>query len=264
MKENKVFKSVYGAVLVIFIISGVMLGIRLAKLHRGNEFYRQIGGGRGFSSAVFSDSVSSGRTDASESAAMKALCLEAPELSGYVSQLAEKYSGIAAWLQIPGTDLDYPVMLGKDNQYYLEHLPDGSENPLGSLFLDYRSGTSGPHFIIYGHNGAGGKMLGLLKQYESREYYEEHAILTLVTKDAVYLCPIFSVRQVEADSSAYQTEFTEEEEWKEYMRQAVKESLYPTDADISHPAGIVTLSTCTGWSSQRLIVQAVLPENKNR
>ena len=92
MKENKVFKSVYGAVLVIFIISSVMLGSRLAKLHRGNEFYRQIGGGRGFSSAVFSDSVSSGRTDASESAAMKALCLEAPELSGYVSQLAEKYS----------------------------------------------------------------------------------------------------------------------------------------------------------------------------
>lgn len=53
MKENKVFKSVYGAVLVIFIISSVMLGSRLAKLHRGNEFYRQIGGGRGFSSAVF-------------------------------------------------------------------------------------------------------------------------------------------------------------------------------------------------------------------
>ena len=47
MKENKVFKSVYGAVLVIFIISSVMLGSRLAKLHRGNEFYRQIGGGRG-------------------------------------------------------------------------------------------------------------------------------------------------------------------------------------------------------------------------
>ena len=258
MKENKVFKSVYGAVLVIFIISGVMLGIRLAKLHRGNEFYRQIGGGRGFSSAVFSDSVSSGRTDASESAAIKALCLEAPELSGYVSQLAEKYSGIAAWLQIPGTDLDYPVMLGKDNQYYLEHLPDGSENPLGSLFLDYRSGTSGPHFIIYGHNGAGGKMLGLLKQYESREYYEEHAILTLVTKDAVYLCPIFSVRRVEADSDAYRLEFEDNDDLICYMNWAASESLYQIDIDFADAAKVITLSTCTGWHNQRFIVQAVM------
>ncbi len=260
MKENKAFKILYGAVLAIFVVSGVMLGLRLVKLHRGNEFYRQIGGGRGFSSAVLSDSISLGQSEASKNQGQKAVSLEAPELSGYVSGLSEKYPGMAAWLQIPDTELDYPVMLGEDNQFYLDHLPDGRANPLGSLFLDCRSGKDGSHFIIYGHNGAGGKMFGLLKQYESREFYKEHAFLTIVMPEVVYVCPIFSVRRVEADSGAYQVEFAEEEERKEYVRQAVGEALYPTDADISHLAGIVTLSTCTGWGSQRLIVQAVLPE----
>lgn len=259
MKENKSFKILYGAVLAVFVVSGMMLGIQLGKLRRGNEFYRQIGGGRGFSSAVFSDSISLGQPDASKNRGLEAVSLEAPELSGYVSGLAEKYPGIAAWLQIPDTELDYPVMLGEDNQFYLDHLPDGSANPLGSLFLDCRSGKDGSHIIIYGHNGAGGKMFGLLKQYESKEFYREHAALTLVTPENVYVCPIFSVRRAEADSGAYQIEFAGEEEQKEYVRQAVRESFYPTDADISHTAGIVTLSTCSGWGSQRLIVQAVLP-----
>lgn len=260
MKENKAFKILYCAVLVIFIVSVVMLGIRLVKLHRGNEFYRKIGGGQGVSPAVFSGSVSSDGCSASGNQGIKAMSLEAPELSRYVSGMAEKYPGIAAWLQIPDTELDYPVMLGEDNQFYLEHLPDGSPNPIGSLVLDYRTKENSFHFIIYGHNGTGGKMFGMLKQYEAKEYYEEHTVLTVVTPKAVYVCPIFSVRHVEAGSGAYQMEFAAKEDWREYVWQAVKESLYPTDADISHPAGIVTLSTCTGWRSQRLIVQAVLPE----
>ena len=59
---------------------------------------------------------------------------ELPELSMRLLEFADDYPGAVVWLQIPDTSVDYPVMLGADNQFYLNHLPDGSKNALGSLF----------------------------------------------------------------------------------------------------------------------------------
>ena len=92
----------------------------------------------------------------------------------HLLQFADDYPGTVMWLQITNTSVDYPVMLGADNQFYLNHLPDGSKNALGSLFLDYRTNEDSNHLIIYGHNGSGGKMFGLLKRYESQDYWGEH------------------------------------------------------------------------------------------
>ena len=64
---------------------------------------------------------------------------------------------------------------------------------------------------------------------------------------------------MKADGEAYRLKFRDKEELEEYARQAAAESMYAIDADFSNMAGIVTLSTCTGWRNQRLIVQAVLP-----
>ena len=74
----------------------------------------------------------------------------------------------AAWLYSPGTDIDYPVMKADDYSYYLSHLPDGTYNVNGTLFIDY---NNAPDFtdqltVIYGHHMRSGQMFGSLKGYK--------------------------------------------------------------------------------------------------
>lgn len=100
-------------------------------------------------------------------------------------------------------------------------------------------------------------MFGLLKQYEAQDYFSEHQTLTVATSDSVYICPIFSVRRVEADSDAYRLEFEDNDSLISYMNQAASESLYQIDIDLRDATKVLTLSTCTGWRNQRFIVQAL-------
>lgn len=67
-------------------------------------------------------------------------------------------------IQIPSLDLEYPIMQGKDNLYYLNHDPVGNKNKYGSIFWDYKGRP-----LIFGHNGAGGLMFGKLKRLKGGE-----------------------------------------------------------------------------------------------
>lgn len=266
MKKGKLFLFLYLLVLGIFIISGTAFAVRLVQLRRGNDFYAQTQiedtpyqrmPGK---SAVTPDIVITAPDLSEEPEGESTPDLQKKdERSLRLTQFAKKYPDAVLWLQLEGTALDYPVMRGTDNQYYLNRLPDGSKNTLGSLFLDYRTNEDSKHLIIYGHNGSGGKMFGMLKQYESYDFFLEHPMLTVVTKDAVYFCPIFSVRRIAADSDAYQLEFANDDGLGDYIYQAAKQSLYPIDPDVDmeNAKRVLTLSTCTGWRAQRLIVQAL-------
>ncbi len=183
------------------------------------------------------------------------------ELSAKVSNLSKRYADLAAWIQIPGTMVDYPVMLGSDNSFYLDHLPDGSKNALGSLFFDFRCSAKEYHWIIYGHNGSGGRMFGQLKNYMVESYYESHRPVVLAAADALYFGRIFSVSRVSAGSSVYAVGIGSSDALENYISRAAAASLYQTD-DVwqNSPLRVLTLSTCTGWGNQRLIVQALLYE----
>lgn len=261
MRDNRVFRELYILILIVFIIFGTALVIRLAELRHGNAFYEQIeekllpttsaDPSLPVTSAL-RPAVPKDREDGPAPSEPHALSLR-------LSQFAEEYPGAVIWLQLPDTSLDYPVMLGADNQFYLNHLPDGRKNALGSLFLDCRTDADSAHLIVYGHNGSNGKMFGLLKQYESEDYFLEHKKLTIATPDAVYFCPIFSVRRVSAGGDAYRLEFEDINDLVDYVNQAAAESLYQIDVDLEAAARVLTLSTCTGWRSQRFIVQVLIP-----
>ena len=264
MDRSKIFRFFYCFILIVFIASSTILIIRLVELQRGKEFYEQIGGTGDAISPVppNPESSMSIKYEEADEQEHETATTELPELSMHLLQFADDYPGTVMWLQITNTSVDYPVMLGADNQFYLNHLPDGSKNALGSLFLDYRTNEDSNHLIIYGHNGSGGKMFGLLKRYEAQDYWGEHPALTVATSDSVYICPIFSVRRVEADSDAYRLEFEDNDDLICYMNWAASESLYQIDIDFADAAKVLTLSTCTGWHNQRFIVQAVLQEGQ--
>lgn len=260
MKRSKGFQLIYCLTLAVFLISGAALAVRLAELRCGNVFYRRA---EEMPAAPTSGSPDPSAAPTARPAVPKTQERDSvPEphaLSLCLAQFAERYPDAAIWIQLPGTPLNYPVMRGTDNRFYLNHLPDGSKNALGSLFLDYRTNADSPHLIVYGHNGSGGKMFGLLGEYESQDYFLTHKTLTVATADAVYVCPIFSVRRVEADSDAYRLEFKDSGSLRRYIDQAAEASLYQIDVEADGPARVLTLSTCTRWGGQRLIVQALLP-----
>lgn len=274
MERNRLFQFFYLVVLAAFLVSCAVLGIRLMELEEGDSFYRKMGETAGGLSAVSSCPMQPAAADVrpigSGYFGLDAVTAELSELSFRVSRLSIEYPDIAAWLCIPGTSVDYPVMLGVDNQFYLDHLPDGKNHVLGSLFLDYRSrwnsphGTgfdgNSPHLIVYGHSGSGGRMFGGLKQYEWQDFYREHKVIIIAAPEAAYVCPIFSVRRVEAEGDAYLLEFEDNDALMNYACRAAEKSLYPIDACLDHMAGILTLSTCTGRGGQRLVVQAILPQ----
>lgn len=249
-------------ILTIFIGCWTALVRRLTELQHGNEFYEQIEEReKPLSTASVIPSppmISSVGPVVSNAQECEPVWPQPHELSLSLFHFADQYSNAALWLQIPDTQLDYPVMLGADNQFYLNHLPDGSKNPLGSLFLDCHTNRDSVHLIIYGHNGSNGKMFGLLKKYESQDYFLEHRTLTIATSDAVYTCPIFSVRRVEAGGNAYRLEFEDDYSLTDYINQASAESLYPIDVELEGASRVLTLSTCTGWRNQRFIVQTVI------
>ena len=89
---------------------------------------------------------------------------------------------MVAWLTIDGTNIDYPVMQGKDNTYYLNTDPFGAYSLSGSIFLDSRCSRdfSDSYSIIYGHHMEYGKMFGALDDFLNGDYLKIHSTGTLL------------------------------------------------------------------------------------
>ena len=101
---------------------------------------------------------------------------------------------VKAWLELPGTVIQYPVAQGEDNSYYLKHLYDGTANKVGCLFIDYENAEdfSDNNTIIYGHNMRDGSMFSTLVEYKAQAYYDEHPEMYLVTPEGGYVVEVFS------------------------------------------------------------------------
>lgn len=189
--------------------------------------------------------------------------METPEIDW--DALEEMNEDITAWLYIDGTSIQYPVVLGQDNAYYLTHTFDKKNNKCGSIFMDaacQRDFTS-DNTILYGHNMKTGKMFGSLKFYKDPEYQQDHPDIYLITRDHIRRYQIFSVFETVDTSEVYQLEFASDEEKEDYIDMCKKNSLYDTGAEAETGQALLTLSTCTSVTEEgRFVVQGVLVSNK--
>ena len=82
------------------------------------------------------------------------------------------------WIYSSDTTINYPVVQGSDNAYYLKHLADGTENRNGCPFLDVqnRPDFTDDNSIIYGHHMQNGTMFADISWYEDQNYYNEHPV----------------------------------------------------------------------------------------
>ncbi len=92
--------------------------------------------------------------------------------------LYEENEDMAGWLSVEGTKIDYPVMQGEDDEYYLHHDFYGQESKYGCLYVRNRADIDkGTNFVVYGHNMKDGSMFGELDLYLEEGFYREHPLI---------------------------------------------------------------------------------------
>lgn len=187
-----------------------------------------------------------------------------PEKSLLLQNIKSEYPNMVFWLQIDNTVVDYPVMHTDNNEYYMDHLPDGSKSSLGSIFIDCRNQLFDRHLILYGHNIRKGDMFGSLKNYTKQEYWEAHPSFSIYTTEKEIILDIFSVHIVEANDDVYSVVFSGEEAYLDFIENLQSSSLYDTNIEITGNDRIVTLSTCTSADySTRLVIHGVWRKEAN-
>lgn len=104
------------------------------------------------------------------------------------------------WITMIGTNIDYPIVQGKDNFEYLDRDPDGNFYSGGSIFLDYRNkyDFSDEYSVIYGHNMVGGKMFGDIKKYYDQKFFDEHPDGMLFTPKQNYKLKVIGIIKSDA------------------------------------------------------------------
>lgn len=153
---------------------------------------------------------------------------------------------IVAWIYCADTPINYPVVQGEDNQYYLRRLSDGSYNASGSIFMDFRNAAdlSDLNSLIYGHNMTNDTMFGSLVEYKDQDYYDEHPELWILTKECAYRIDAIAGVVTRSDSDIYRI-FETPEELNEHLQSVVKNSTFVSNYDLESVERIVTLSTCS-------------------
>ena len=177
--------------------------------------------------------------------------------------LSEINGDFTAWFSMPVLKLDYPVVQGEDDEYYLTHTFEKKTNSAGAIFMDSSANPDLTDFntFIYGHNMKNGSMFGKLKQFgRDDKLCDSDPYFYLYTRDTAYRYRIISYYVTTDGSSAYLKPATQEE-YDGYVRQVLANTPYEPKEPL--PDGpMVTLSTCYGQagSIQRFVVHGVLEE----
>ena len=187
--------------------------------------------------------------------------LELSPISVDFDALLEQNKDVEGWLYSEDTTINYVVVKGKDNDYYLRRFLDGTHSTAGTLFIDYLcyDDFSGKNTIIYGHNMHDGSMFASILSYEKQEYYDEHPVLYLNTPTQDYKIEVFSGFVTDASSDVYTIGFVNDEYYTEYLAKMRSLSNFRSDVEVTAEDRIITLSTCSYvFNNARYVVMGKL------
>lgn len=171
---------------------------------------------------------------------------------------------IIGWIVAPGAGVDYPIMKGTEDNFYINHSSDKTSNRAGAIFLDNQNSVdfSDPNTIIYGHRMNNGSMFGSLHHYLEEECFRENRYIAVYTPDkGKQLYELFA-SYTAADNADTYTLFSQGgPEFLEYLDKMKGYSDFDADIELAESDQIITLSTCVQYENdKRYIVQAVLAD----
>ena len=238
MKKNKHMQKTKNSKKYIFILIFIILMIIAFAYYKNTNKTKEI-------NSDILNNIEVDETKTTDTVTEKMLQLQ---------ELKKENEDIIAWIQIPGTKIDFPVLQGQDNEYYIRHTYKKEYSVDGSIFLDkdYNWDKPSDNLLIYGHNNKNGNMFQDLLKYEDKNYYKEHPTInfTTVNEDCVYeIIAVFKSRvYYKSERNVFRYYYfinaENEEEYNYYVEESKKASLYDTGKTAEYGEKLLTLSTC--------------------
>lgn len=192
--------------------------------------------------------------------------VELPDNPKNFAELQALNPDVCGWITVPGTAVDYPILQSSDQpeDFYLDHDINKKYRFSGAIYIQKVNfkDFSDPNTVIYGHNMLNGTMMGTLKRFRNKAFFDEHEYFYIYIPGHILTYRIFSAFVYDDRHLLYSFDFYSEEGYSAFLKQAlnpvsmvknVREGVSVTTSD-----RIVTLSTCTANKKERYLVEGVL------
>lgn len=184
-----------------------------------------------------------------------------PNMQPYIKQNKD----VIGYISIPKTNINYPILMGQDNEYYLHHNIEKEAVSEGSIMADYKYNDTKireeflRHTMVYGHSMRNKTMFSSICKYKEEEFFKSHLYIYFNNLKVMGKWKVFSVYVVDADKETIQREFPDDKEYEQYLDRIKKRSMYAVDVKLDVNSKVLTLCTCSyETDNSRAIVHAVL------
>ena len=147
--------------------------------------------------------------------------IKMPLISVDFEELLQKNKDTIGWIQVNGTNINYPIVQTEDNDYYLTHSFDKKYNDAGWIFMDFRNDINNlsKNNIIYGHSRLDRTMFGSLKNITKSNWYKnkDNYIIKLSTPTKNTMWQVFSVYRIPTESYYITTDFYDDSEYQTFI-----------------------------------------------
>ena len=179
-----------------------------------------------------------------------------------LSELRTKNSDTVAWIKVNGTNINYPVVQTQDNDYYLTHSFDKSNNDAGWVFMDYRNNSNGDfdrNTILYAHARLDKTMFGSLRDIMDSGWYNnsDNYVVKMVIGNKTTLWQVFSIYVIPSTTDYLKTSFSSDESYTEFLSMLKNRSEKDFNCEVNSKSKILTLSTCKS-GNRRVVLHAKL------
>lgn len=199
----------------------------------------------------------SAKQEKSEEEILKEKEAESDKRKAQVAKLKEEYKNIVGWIEIKDTHISYPVVQGKDNEFYLTHNYKGDNAERGAIFLDsnYNWNIKGNNLMIYGHYMINEEMFTDLTKYIEEDYYKQHPIIRFTTdkEDAEYdIIAVFRSKVYNKNDDVFKyynfMNSESEKEYNNFIKNIKQASIYDIEETAEYGDELITLTTCSYYT----------------
>ena len=162
------------------------------------------------------------------------------------------------WITISNTNIDYPVVQGEDNEFYISHSFNKEESISGALFIDSNNNIdTDKNIVIYGHHMKNETMFHNLNYFKEEEFFKGNKI-SIIKNGEECEYEAFSVYVTPANEAVFNMSFSDDTTYKKYLQSLRSKSYFNKDIDLDKDSEIVTLITCSyEYDGARTVVHGI-------
>lgn len=226
-------RAIFIVLLLIFAGSTGYIGYSLWQYRANEQFYTQMA-----DQYIQPSAAPASGTDGQES-------VIAPVTVDFAA-LRQRNPEVVGWIYCEDSVINYPILRGEDNDFYLHHDIDGKESRSGSIFMDTENeaGFGDLNTVLYGHHMKDKSMFASIEYWADQAYYESHPVMWILTPEQDYRVDLFSGYTISAFSDTYRLFSEAGEEFQTYLTDMASKSDFQVNVSLEGDAHYVLLSTC--------------------